>query len=426
MATALFVAFAVFVVLNTPISLALGLASLVGLMYKGGMPFILVPQKLFTGIDSFALLAVPLFILAGNLMETGGISRRIITVASALVGHIRGGLGQVVIVSTIFFSGVSGSSTADTAAIGSVCIPAMVKKGYRRELATAIVAAAGGMGILIPPCINMVVYALVAETSIAALFLGGFLPGFLMGLCLMVYTYLAARRENYPTEPKASCRELLVAIKEGVFPLVMPIIIMGGILSGICTVTESAAIAVAYAFVLSVFAYKELKISQLPEVLISTASTTGIVILLVGMATIFGWILAHQRIPHMVGETISAISTRPWVFLLIVNVLFLIVGTFMDPLPAIVILVPILLPVALQLGINPIHFGIVLIANLGIGFITPPVGVVLFVACSIGKVPISKVIGPLLPFIGVMIVALVLITYVPEITLCLPRLFGYL
>jgi C4-dicarboxylate transporter DctM subunit len=237
MATALFVAFVLFVVLNTPISLALGLASLAGLLYAGGLPLIVVPQKLFTGIDSFALLAVPLFILAGNLMETGGISRRIIAVASALVGHIRGGLGQVVIVSTIFFSGVSGSSTADTAAIGSVCIPAMVKKGYKRELATAIVAAAGGMGILIPPCINMVIYALVAETSIAALFLGGFLPGFLMGLCLMVYTYLTARKENYPTEPKASCREVLVAMKNGIFPLLMPIIIMGGILSGICTVT---------------------------------------------------------------------------------------------------------------------------------------------------------------------------------------------
>ena len=426
MATSLFVAFVVFVALNTPISLALGLASLAGLLYAGGLPLVMVPQKLFTGIDSFVLLAVPLFILAGNLMETGGISRRIVAVASALVGHIRGGLGQVVIVSTIFFSGVSGSSTADTAAIGSVCIPAMVKKGYRRELATAIVAAAGGMGILIPPCINMVVYALVAETSVAAVFLGGFLPGFLMGLSLMVYTYLTARKEGYPTEPKASAREALMALRDGIFPLLMPIIIMGGILSGICTVTESAAIAVAYAFVLSVFAYKELNISQLPEVLISTASTTGIVILLMGMASIFGWILAHQRIPHMVGETISSISTQPWVFLLIVNILFLIVGTFMDPLPAIVILVPILLPVALQIGINPVHFGIVLIANLGIGFITPPVGVVLFVACSVGKVPISKVIGPLLPFIGVMVVSLALITYLPEITLFLPRLFGYL
>ena len=426
MAAVLFTAFAVFVILNTPISLALGLASLAGLMYTGGLPFILVPQKMFTGIDSFTLLAVPLFILAGKLMETGGISRRLIRVASALVGHIRGGLGQVVIVSTIFFSGLSGSSTADTAAIGSVCIPAMVKKGYRRELATAIVAAAGAMGILIPPCINMVVYAIVAETSIAGLFLGGFLPGFLMGFCLMVYTYLSARRENYPTEPKASFREGLVAIKESILPLLMPIIIMGGILSGVFTVTESAAVAVAYGCVLSVLVYRELKISQLPEVLISSASTTGIVMLLVGMATIFGYILAHHRIPHMVGEAISSISTKSWVFLLIVNILFLIVGTFMDPLPAIVILVPILLPTALQLGIHPIHFGIVLIANLGIGFLTPPVGVVLFVACSIGEVPISRVIGPLLPFIGVMIVALALITYIPELTLFLPRLFGYL
>jgi C4-dicarboxylate transporter DctM subunit len=242
----------------------------------------------------------------------------------------------------------------------------------------------------------------------------------------MVYMYLRARKENYPTEPKASWREVLVATKEAIFPLLTPIIIMGGILSGVFTVTESAAIAVAYAFVLSVFAYKELTFSQLPEVLISTVSTTGVVMMLMGMASIFGWILAHQRIPHLVGESISSVSTQPWVFLLIVNVLFLIVGCFMDPLPAIVILVPILLPVALQLGINPIHFGIVLIANLGIGFITPPVGNVLFVACSIGEVSISSVIVYLLPFIGVMIVALGLITYIPEISLFLPRLLGYL
>jgi C4-dicarboxylate transporter DctM subunit len=426
MAWILFAAFALLVILNAPISFSLGIASVAGLLFKGDLPFILIPQKLFTGIDSFALLAVPLFILAGNLMETGGISRRIISVASALVGHIRGGLGQVVIVSTVFFSGVSGSSTADTAAVGSVCIPAMVRKGYRRELATAIVAAAGGMGILIPPCINMVVFALVAETSIAGLFLGGFLPGFLMALSLMVYTYYSARRENYPTEPRASLGEILTAVKDAALPLFMPIIIMGGILTGIFTVTESAAVSVVYGFVLSVVVYRELKLSQLPEVLISSASTTGIVILLLGMATVFGWILANQRIPHMIGEALSSMSTQPWMFLLIVNILFLIVGTFMDPLPAIVILVPILLPVALQFGIHPIHFGIVLIANLGIGFITPPVGVVLFVACSIGEVPISRVIGPLLPFIGVMILTLGLITYIPSITMFLPRLFGYL
>ncbi len=426
MTTALFVGFIVFVALNTPISLALGLASLVGIIYEGRMPFVLVPQKLFTGVDSFVLLAVPLFVLAGNLMDTGGISRRLIAVASKLVGHIRGGLGQVVIVSMIFFSGLSGSSTADTAAVGSVCIPAMVKKGYRRELATAILTAAGGMGILIPPCINMVVYAIIAEVSIAGIFLAGFLPGFLMGLCLMVYMYLRARKENYPTEPKASWPEVRTAVKEATLPLLTPAIIMGGILSGIFTVTESAAIAVAYAFILSVFAYKELKFGDLPEVLISTASTTGVVLMLMGMASIFGWILAHQRIPHVVGETLSSISTQPWVFLVIVNILFLIVGCFMDPLPAIVILVPILLPVARKLGIDPVHFGIILIANLGIGFVTPPVGNVLFVACSIGQVSISAVLLYLLPFIGVMIVALGLITFIPEISLLLPRLLGYL
>lgn len=426
MTTVLFVAFAVFVALNTPISLALGLASLVGLLYEGRLPLLVLPQKLFTGVDSFVLLAVPLFVLAGNLMDTGGISRRLIAVASKLVGHIQGGLGQVVIVSTIFFSGLSGSSTADTAAVGSVCIPAMIKKGYKRELATSILAAAGGMGILIPPCINMVVYAIIAEVSIAGIFLAGFLPGFLMGLCLMGYMYLRARKENYPTEPKASWPEVGVAVKEAIFPLLTPVIIMGGILSGVFTVTESAAIAVAYAFVLSVFAYKELRVGQLPEVLISTASTTGVVLMLMGMASIFGWILAHQRIPHLVGERLSAISTQPWVFLIIVNILFLIVGCFMDPLPAIVILVPILLPVARQLGIDPVHFGIILIANLGIGFVTPPVGNVLFVACSIGQVSISSVLLYLLPFIGVMILALGLITFLPGISLIVPRLFGYL
>lgn len=425
MAIVLFLAFIVLILLSLPISLSLGLSSLLAMIYKGGIPLTILAQKMFTGLDSFPLLAVPFFILAGGFMETGGISARLVKLASVLVGHIKGGLGMVVIVATIFFSGISGSSAADTAAIGSIMIPSMVKRGYPRNLSTAIVACAGGMGILIPPCITMIIFALTANVSVGYLFAAGFMPGALMGLALMVMVYIVARRDNLPSEPKAACGEMGKAVWDAIPPLIMPLIILGGILSGVFTATESAVVAVVYGAVLSMVVYRELHLKDIPMILVNSAKLTGVVMLLVGMSSTFAWILATQQIPQMIAQGMLSISTSPWVFMLMVNILFLFVGTFMDATPAIIILVPILFPVATKLGIDPIHFGTVLVMNLGIGFITPPVGTCLYVAASIGKTTLEDLFKPLMPFLTMMILVLLVVTYWPDLTLFIPRLTGY-
>jgi C4-dicarboxylate transporter DctM subunit len=332
---------------------------------------------------------------------------------------------MVVIVATIFFSGISGSSAADTAAIGSIMIPSMVNRGYPRPLATAIVASAGGMGILIPPCITMIIFALTANVSVGYLFAAGFVPGALMGLSLMVMVYLVARKQGLPSEPRTACGGVFRAFIAAVPPLVMPIIILGGILSGVFTATESAVVAVIYGMFLSMFVYRELHLKDVPGIMVASAKLTGVVMLLLGMCSTFAWLLATQQIPQMIASSMLSVSSSPLVFFLLVNILFLFVGCFMDATPAIIILVPILFPVATKLGIDPIHFGTVLVANLGIGFITPPVGTCLYVAASIGKCSIEDLAKPLLPFLGMMIVTLMIITYIPDVVLFIPRMTGY-
>ena len=421
----LFCSFCGLMAVSVPIGISMGLASMAAILYKGGMPLTILAQKMFTGLDSFPLLAVPFFILAGCFMETGGISARLVRFASVLVGHVRGGLAHVVIVGTIFFSGVSGSSAADTAAIGSIMIPSMVKRGYPRPLSTAIVAAAGGMGVNIPPCIIMVLYGIAANVSIGYLFAAGFIPGFISGLALMVMVYLIAKRDGLPKETKASLREMLIAARDAVPPLLMPIIILGGILTGVFTATESAVIAVVYGVILSMCVYRELHVRDVPRILVTSAKLTGMVMLVVGMSTTFAWIVTVERVPQMITEWILAATQNPWVFLLFTNVLMLIVGMFIDATPAMITFTPILYPIAQKLGIDPVHFGIVMVTNLGVGFVTPPVGSCLFVASAIGETTIDEVFKPLLPFLAVMIVALILITYWPGMTLFIPRLLGY-
>jgi C4-dicarboxylate transporter, DctM subunit len=420
----LFTMFCGLIALSVPIGFSIGLASLAALTYKGSM-LTLVAQKMFTGLDSFPLLAVPFFILAGLFMETGGISARLVRFASVLVGHVRGGLAHVVIIATIFFSGVSGSSAADTAAIGSIMIPSMVKRGYPRPLATAIVAAAGGMGVNIPPCIIMVLYGVAANVSIGYLFAAGFLPGFLSGLSLMVMVYFIAKRQNLPKETRASFGQMARAARDAVPPLLMPIIILGGILTGVFTATESAVIAVVYGVFLSMAVYHELHLRDIPRILVASARLTGMVMLVVGMCITFGWIVTVEQVPQTITEWILGVSTHPVVFLFFVNILMLVVGMFLDVTPAMITFTPILYPVAQKLGIDPIHFGIIMVTNLGVGFVHPPVGACLNVAAAIGEISIDKVIKPILPFIAVMIIALLLITYWPGMTLLVPRLLGY-
>jgi C4-dicarboxylate transporter DctM subunit len=414
------------IAIGLPIAVCLGLASVAALFLNSTLPLGLVAQRIYVGLDSFPLLAAPLFILAGALMETGGISERITRLAYTLVGHIRGGPGMVVVVGTMIFSGISGSSTADTAAIGSVMILTMVRRGYPKAFATAVVAAAGGMGILIPPCIIMIIYGLLTNTSIAALFLGGFLPGLVMGATVLGATYWMARREGLPVEAQFSLRETGVALRRSFWALMMPAIIMGGILFGIFTVTEAAVVAVVYGFLVAMFIYRDLDWSDLPRILIDSSVTTGAVMLVVGMAAIFAWLLTSEQVPLKVAEGLSAISSNPWFFLLLVNLSYIVIGCVFEVTAALIMTVPILLPVALSYGVDPVHLGIVVTANMGIGLVTPPVGVCLYVACGISGAPIESVTRPLAPFLAVMIGTLLVITYLPEITLFLPRVFlGY-
>jgi C4-dicarboxylate transporter, DctM subunit len=425
MAWVLFLSFFVLLFASFPIAVSMGLACVLAILAQGNMSLTTVAQKLFTGLDSFPLLAVPLFILAGAFMETGGISTRLVKLASVLVGSIRGGLGMVTVVGTIFFSGISGSSSADTAAIGSIMIPSMAKRGYPRPLATAIVASAGAMGVLIPPCIIMILYGVATNTSIGFLFAAGFLPGAIMGLALMIMIYIVAGKEKLPREARASCGEALRATWNAIPPLLMPIIILGGILSGVFTATESAVVAVIYGVLLSMVVYRELSPRDIPGILLSSSKLTGMVMLMVGMSSVFAWIVTAQRIPHEITAAMLSFSQEPWVFLLLVNILLLFVGMFIDVTPAMITFAPILFPIAMQLGIDPIHFGIVMVTNLGIGFITPPVGSCLYVAAGIGRVSIESVVKRIMPFFFMMVVTLILITYWPDMTLSVPRMLGY-
>jgi len=416
------IAFISFVAMNIPIAFSMGLASILGLLMKGTIPLVIVPQKIFTGSDSFPLLAVPFFILAGALMDTGGISFRLVNLARALVGHFRNGLGMVSIVSEIFFSGISGSTAADTAAIGSIMIPAMNQAGYTPPRATAIVCAACGMGILVPPCIAMVVYGGVANVSIGALFAGGFLPALVMAAALMIQLNIQARQAGVAPARWPGIKSLAGAFKESLLALFMPVIIFGGILGGICTPTEAAVLAVAYGLVISMFVYREITIPKLFDILLETGVVTGKVMIMVGMASVFAWILSREQVPQALANAIFSMGGGKILFLLLINIAFLFLGAVLEGVPAIIMTVPILLPIATQFGIDPIHFGIILIANMGIGLFLPPVGLGVFIGCSIGKVTVAEVARPLIPYLGVNFATVLLITYWPWLTLVIPRI----
>lgn len=425
MAATLFTVFFILLIIGAPIVFAIAVGTTLALIV-GGIPLEILPQKIFSGLAHFPYLAVPLFVLAGMLMETGGISRRIVDLSNALVGHIRGGMGMVVMVATILFSDISGSSAADTAAIGSVMIPPMKKRGYNPSFAAALVTSAGGMGVLIPPCLTMVVFGSLTNTSIGALFLAGFVPGISMGLILMLLTYIIARKRGFPREKRATIMEFLTALNRSFLSLFMGVIILGGIIFGIFTATEAAAVAVMYGFFLSVVLYKEIKLSQIPEILWKSAVISGVVMLVVGISYGFGWVMGKEQIPIKLANFMIGIPGGKWVFLFAVNMLLLAMGMFFDASLSVVILVPILFPVAVKMGVHPVHFGIFVIMNLGIGFTTPPFGLSLFIASGIAKVPLSSVIKPIFPYILTMIGFLFVVTYVPWFSMVLPRIFmGY-
>ena len=405
-------------VISVPVGMALGISAFVGMLYVSPDILIMMPQKFLYGLDSFPLLAIPLFVLAGQLMSSGGLAKRIIAVALIFVGRIYGGLALVVIFSALRMSGISGSPSANTAAIGSVAIPAMKKLKYPPEFATAVLAAAGGVSTLVPPAIDLI--------SIGGLFAAGIFPAIVNGVAIMILAYFFSRKMNLPLAEKTSLLVKARVLKDGILPILMIAIILGGIYGGIFTPTEAASVAVVYGFIVSFFIYKELTIKDIPKVLLNTSALSGVVLLVLATASMFSFILTFERIPHALAQIIVTYADNWISFIILVHIVFLMLGMIMDALPAIIVLMPIFVPVAVSLGMEPIHLGILVAANVGIGMITPPVGICLFVACGISKIPIGSVVKPLLPFLVFLVLTLVIITMFPQITLFLPRLLGFI
>jgi tripartite ATP-independent transporter DctM subunit len=420
--------FAVLLFAGVPISFAIGSAAVAALLMSldPGAATTVIAQRLATGLDSFALLAIPFFILSGQLMNRGGIARRLIDLAKVVVGRLPGGLAYVNILGSMLFGSISGSAVAAAAAIGGVMTPLMRRDGYDREFSAAVNITSAPIGLLIPPSNIMVVYSLASGgVSIAALFLAGYVPGILLGIALMTVAGVIAKRRGYPVGEKigflAGLRVLLAALPS----LLLVAIVMGGIVLGWFTPTEASAIAVAYTFVLSVMIYREIRWSELPGLLTDSAATTAIVLLLVGTSMGMSWVMSSANIPQTITETLIALTQNKILLLLIINVLLLIVGTFMDMTPAVLIFTPILLPVVVKFGMSPLHFGLVLIFNLCIGLCTPPVGNCLFVGCGVAGTTIAKVWRPLLPFFFAMLATLLLVTFWPALSLALPRALGF-
>lgn len=411
--------------IGVPVAYAVGISAIIGAWYID-IPLEAVMIQLTSGVNKFSLLAIPFFILAGAIMAEGGIARRLVNFAYIFVGFIRGGLSLVNIVASTFFGAISGSSVADTASIGSVMIPEMDKKGYPRDFAAAVTASGSVQAILTPPSHNSVIYSLATggTVSIASLFIAGILPGLLLSFSLMVMCVAFAHKRGYPKGERVPFRQALKIFVDTLWGLMTVVIIMGGILSGIFTATESAAIACLWAFFVTMFIYRDYKWSELPKLMFRTVKTVTIVMILIGFAAAFGAVMTYMQLPMRITEAFTSISDNKYVILMCINIMLLLIGTLMDMAPLILILTPVLLPVTNALGIDPVHFGMIMLVNLGIGLITPPVGSVLFVASAVSKQKIEQVVKAMLPFYLVLFLVLMLVTYIPAISLFLPKLFG--
>lgn len=425
----LFGSFAALLLLRVPVAFSLGISSFLAIVYLGIDPMVVV-QKMADGMDTFALLAIPFFILAGNLMGQGGIANRLIDLANALVGFIRGGLAMVNIMASMFFGGISGSSVADTSSIGSILIPMMKKNGYDADYAVGVTITSSTQGIIIPPSHNAILYALAAggAVSIGKLFAAGVVPGVVIGVGLMITSYLIAVKRGYPKGRLVPLGEALRVFWQSILGLITAFLIAGLVIFGIATATESAAVAVVYAFIITFFVYREISLKRFPGVLLDSVKTIAMVMLLIATASAFGFVLAYLRIPSIVTDALLGFAgsgdsaMQAIKVMLLLNLLLLVLGCIMDMAPLILIVTPVLLPVATSIGIDPVHFGIILLLNLGIGLCTPPVGSTLFVGCAIGKISIEKLSKSLWPFYLTMIIVLLLVTYVRPITMILPDL----
>jgi C4-dicarboxylate transporter DctM subunit len=423
--TIAFVVFAIMIflmILNVPIAICTGLAALGGIALASGVPLMVVAQRLLTGLDTFTLIAVPLFILTGRLMALGGTTRDLINMSRVFVGFLKGGLAYINIVASMLFAGITGSAASDSASIGGILIPAMEEKGYDKDFSVAVTATSSTIGVMIPPSIPMVVYGVAANASIGKLFLGGIIPGILVGVALMIVTAVITKKRGYPRDKKVSIGEGVKIVLKGIPAMLTVIIILGGIVGGFFTPTEAAGIAVFYSLLLGIFYYRELKIKDLPKIIGEIAITTGQVALMIATASALAWLFAQQNVPASIGAFLTGLTTNKFLLLFIINMWLLFVGTWLDLSPAVIIFTPILLPIAVALGIDPVHFGVVMIVNLAIGLFTPPVGVCLFVCCGIAKCSIASVVRAFIPFFLAMVIVLLLIVYIEPLVMYLPNL----
>ncbi|MDF2373378.1 MAG: TRAP transporter large permease [Rhizobiaceae bacterium] len=420
----LFGTFTFLLLIGTPVAFCLGVSSFATIAYLG-LPPVVVFQRLNSGVSVFALMAIPFFIYAGDLMVRGDIARRLVALAGSMVGHLRGGLGQVNIMASVMFGGVSGSAAADASAVGSLMVPQMKARGYGVDYAVNITVVGSIIALMIPPSHNMIIYSISAggKISIADLFTAGIIPGLVLALSLMCAAWYVARKRGYPTEPFQGFREMGRLFVSAAPGLVLVAIIFGGVRSGIFTASESSNIAVVYALLVTFLVYRSLSWSDFKEATFAAVRTTAMVLMVIGCAAAFGWLLAYTRVPASMVVLLKGISDNPIVILLLLNIVLLILGTFMDMSPLIVITTPIFLPVAVAFGVDPVHFGVILILNLGIGLCTPPVGAVLFVGCAVGRIPIWEAVRSIWPFYGAAFVTLMVVTYIPALSLWLPSLF---
>ncbi|HCG62533.1 MAG: C4-dicarboxylate ABC transporter permease [Spirochaetae bacterium HGW-Spirochaetae-4] len=426
MIATLFLSFAFLLVIEMPVSFSLLISSVLSMALFSDIDLISIIVKMFRASSNFSQIAIPFFILAGGLMDNGGISRRLVKLASNMIGHLRGGLAHSSVIAAMFFAGLSGAAAADTAAVGSLLIPAMKEKGYGKDISTAVMATAGSIGIVIPPSIPMIILGVTAGISIGGLFMGGVIPGIMMGLSLMVVNYIYTKIRKLDPEPRASFKEIMHSLVDSFLALFTVVIIVGGIVAGIFTPTEASIIAAVYAFIIGFFVYKELKFKDLGPILVKTAITTGVVVLTIAAASSFGWILAAEQIPTQIANFLVSLTESRIVLLLLINLLFLVLGTFLDPSAIIIIVVPIIWPVVSALGVHPLHFGLMTIVNMAIGQCTPPVGIALFVASGISGAKLSEVLRVHMSYLGALVLVLLLVIFIPELSLTIPRLTGYI
>ncbi|PLS18533.1 C4-dicarboxylate ABC transporter permease [Bacillus sp. M6-12] len=417
------IGFVVLLFLGIPIAYVLGITTLLYILSIENLALLAsAPQRMVSGVSNYGLLAIPLFVLVGEIMNQGGITTRLVEFAKVLLGHLRGGLAYVNIVANMFLAAIMGSANAQTAMMSKVMVPAMEKEGYKREFSTALTVSSALIGPIIPPSMVFIIYAVTAEVSIGKMFMGGIIPGIILGLGFILLVYFISLKANFPKTERASINRIVRSFVSVLPALSIPLIIIIGIMSGVFTATESAAVATFVALVLGKYFYKELKFRDLPTIFINTAVNSSVVTFIIAMATIFGWVLTFERIPQLVAQSLINFSDSPIVFLLLCNLLFLFIGMFIEGIAAIIILVPVLLPVAVSFGIDPVQFGIILCINLTIGLITPPVGTAMFIASSITKVKMETLSRALVPFLVVAIIVLALVTYVPKLTLWIPDL----